>query len=90
MWPHCDAIAQKFCNLHNSKFSYKLTQPLKTLHNSTILFIFFYCIKSSVKCIKVVYIYQMMNDPHFHIAEVCQAENYKKKTKTMVNLLKGI
>ena len=29
----------------------------------------------------------MMNDPHFHIAEVCQAENYKKKTKTMVNLL---
>lgn len=31
----------------------------------------------------------MMNDPHFHIAEVCQAENYKK-SKTMVNLSKGI
>ena len=35
--------------------------------------------ENSIKCVKVLYLYQMMNDPHFHIAEVCQAENYIKK-----------
>ena len=36
-------------------------------------------VETSIKCAQVVYLYQMKSDPHFHIAEVCQAENYMKK-----------
>lgn len=41
----------------------------------------------SIICVKVLHLYQTMNDPHFHIAEVCQAENYIKKIKYDGDLL---
>ncbi|KAJ7373966.1 hypothetical protein OS493_009294 [Desmophyllum pertusum] len=36
-----------------------------------------------VKQVILSNLYQMTNDPHFHTAEVCRAENYKKRSTSL-------